>query len=270
VACDRVMLPVERGQLLPVRRWHAGDGARHAVIAIHGMMSHSGWFDSLGRVLLGRGISLFASDRRGSGEATALSGLEDVDAWVEDVRRLTMLARDHADQVMLFGWCGGARTALAALGAGLRADQVLLAAPALHLSAYFVDGFRRIQSMPGDILPLPFRALEDFSDDPEVRRFIAEDTLRWDKVPRGYFAPVGEVLQRALQALPEVRIPFMGLLASGDRLVDNDATRALFAGRDVRELDGGHAIVLERPLDVADLVEELARVGTSDRPEKGA
>src|SRR4051794_19732836 len=105
---QELVLPTRSGDELPVYFWDA-PRASCAVVALHGMMSHAGWFGALASSFVERGVSFFAADRRGSGMATGLSGSADPQAWVEDVATVVARARHQASRVTLLCWCWGAR-----------------------------------------------------------------------------------------------------------------------------------------------------------------
>ena len=54
------------GDLLPARRWLPRGRPRRAVVALHGMVTHAGWFAQLGDLLVEQDIALVAPDRRGT------------------------------------------------------------------------------------------------------------------------------------------------------------------------------------------------------------
>ena len=253
---SRIEIDVEDGLRLPVRAFGAASPAKLSVVALHGMMSHAGWFHALGAELAQRGGLLLAADRRGSGQSRHLPGLDSADRWVEDVRELVRVAHSYSNRVVLLGWCGGARTALAAAASGVEVTDILLAAPALFFSPYLQRRFDALSGHVGAELPLPFEPLDDFSLAPEVRQFIEADTLRWNAVPRPFLSPSKVVLERALAGLPSIGSPIRCLLATDDRLIDNTRTGELMAGRQVERISGAHAIVLEQPRRLAELLLE--------------
>jgi alpha-beta hydrolase superfamily lysophospholipase len=246
--------PVELAGGARAMAWRAARPAatRHAVVALHGMMSHAGWFDGLGGVLAGRGVELLALDRRGSGRARGSAGATDPEAWLADVRAAVAHARRQADTVTLLCWCWGARSGLPIAAEGDGVDRVIVAAPALFLLPSVVDRMVHVTPDANGEVELPYDPLDDFSFDPAVRAFIEHDPLRWRRAPLAFLEPSRALGVRALAALERVRRPLLCLLASEDRLVDGVATRAAFAGFAVEEIPGAHAFVLERPAAIAE------------------
>jgi pimeloyl-ACP methyl ester carboxylesterase len=128
---------------------------------------------------------------------------------------------------------------------------MIYAAPVFYLQAAISE---RMAAWPSgeDRLPLPFHPLDDFSDVPAVRSMIANDSLRWQHVPRRFVAAVGEARRRAMAEVPAIRVPTMTLLAARDSIVDNDPTRALLAAAGaVHTIEACHAMVLEEPEAIA-------------------
>jgi alpha-beta hydrolase superfamily lysophospholipase len=243
-------LPVRRGgDTLAISRWLPDGAADWVVLALHGVMSHAGWFTELGGELAARGVALWGIDRRGSGRARHLSGTVRLEEWIADVSAVADIARAQS-RVALFGWCWGARLALAAHAAHPVADRLILAAPGLAMSQLVRDRAARAEAEPGDTVPLPFDETA-FSLEREIRTFIRADPLRWQSQPREFVSRSRVLLQQALEVLPTIRSPILALLAEGDEVVDGPAVRQLLHGHEIRALPGGHALILETPSHVA-------------------
>ena len=102
------------GDMLPVRTWLPAGRPRRVVVALHGMVTHAGWFATLGELLAARNVALVAPDRRGNGLARALRGVGDPDLLIADVDAVVCHARGLADDVTLLSWCGSANFAVPA------------------------------------------------------------------------------------------------------------------------------------------------------------
>jgi len=215
-------------------------------------MSHAGWFTPLAEALALRGISTVAVDRPGSGDARQQSGAFDPAAWVDGLVDAMQTLSHEVERCSLFGWCWGARIAI--LAAQRRAPHhLVLAAPGLAMTASLRARAAELRAMDVDPLPLPF-PISDFSDDASVIATIREDRLAWTSQPRAFLDPSRAVLDAALASLPRLAVPRTTILAEGDRIVDNVATAALVAGAPIVRVPGGHALVLESPARIAELV----------------
>ena len=248
---DRIPLELDDGQMMHLRCWAPPDGAKGALVALHGLMSHAGWFQSMGEHLSSHGIALLALDRRGSGAHQELQGAETWEAWVSDCTLALDRARELYGRASLFCWCGGSAHGVLAAARYNDLHRLIYAAPVFYLQAAISD---RMAAWPKgeERLPLPFHPLDDFSDEPAVRSTIADDALRWQYVPRRFVAPIGEARRRAMAEVSAIRAPTMSLLATRDTIVDNGPTRALLEAQgEVVAVDACHAMVLEQPAAIA-------------------
>jgi pimeloyl-ACP methyl ester carboxylesterase len=265
-----VSVPLERvetaGRVLSLRRF-AAPSSEWTVVALHGVMSHSGWLAPLGEALAERHIGVLALDRRGSGAAPVATGGDDPDAWIADVEAALSLARTGSQKVALLGWCWGARLAVVA-ASRTEVDRLVLAAPGLVMAPAVETRARETAlHATGPELPFPF-AEEDFSDSPHVRDFIRQDEWRWRTQSRSFTQASRAILERALAAAPALDVPTLAIFAREDRIVDNERTRARLGRSLHRTLSGGHALVLENTLALAG---ELADWLVSDpKAEEGA
>jgi alpha-beta hydrolase superfamily lysophospholipase len=217
------------------------------------VFSHGRWFESIGPALAAHDIAAVAPDRRGSGAVPERGPVDDPRAWIDDVRTALDVAAPAGVPRVLIGWCWGARLALAALGAGVQVDRLVLVAPGLVMTeavkARSAEGMRGTQ----DPVPLPFDVAQ-FSADPEWVARIDADPLRWRTQPRSFVLASRWVADEALRVLERLEVPLLTILAEQDLLVDNAAVSRLAARGEVRLLPGGHAVLLERPAEVAALV----------------
>lgn len=237
------------GRELAVRLFEA-PRPEWTVLALHGVMSHSGWLAPLGQALARRGVGMVALDRRGSGAASIANGADDPEEWIADVRAAVSLCRDGSPGVALLGWCWGARLALVAAGS-TEVDRLVLAAPGLVMSPAVEARAQAIaRRASGSELPFPF-ADEDFSDSPPVRAFIREDPWRWRFQSRSFTQASRSLLERSLAAAAALAVPTLTVFASEDRIVDNERTRARLTVSRMQMLRGGHALVLESTEPVA-------------------
>ncbi len=71
------------------RRWKSRGRERARILAIHGMMAHSGYFEFFGRIAAGKGITVVAPDLRGYGRSGGERGrIGNIYLHLEDIRQL--------------------------------------------------------------------------------------------------------------------------------------------------------------------------------------
>ena len=205
---------------------------RHALLYVHGIESHGGWFVPAAEGLAACGCTTYLVDRRGSGlnrephPGDAASAAE----LLEDVRRL----RSHAglESVVLVGLSWGGKLALAAAldqPEGVRA--VVLVTPGLvprvdltwaqraGVALSLAAGGRARFHVP--IEP------EMFTKTPRYLDYIEHDPLRLERVT-ARFLLASRSLDRAIRArIHTLPVPVLLFLAGNDRIIDNGRTREL-------------------------------------------
>lgn len=236
-----------RGELLPLRVWRGAARPRRVVVALHGMVTHAGWFAQLGELLVGRGLALIAPDRRGNGLARTVGDPGDIDLLVSDVAAVITRAHELCDDVTLLSWCGSANYAVPAV-AHLPVQRLVLASPGLVPLEAMAARFREARPLAG-FLPLHFDPLRDFTDDAEVQRAIRADKLTLRSIPLPLREAWRTLNPLARQALRTLHLPVRCVLARRDRMIDVPRTQALLAERAepiaVDWCDGGHGFVAE-------------------------
>lgn len=247
-----------------LRTWTASDGypvlvaswrpdvpPKGRVVVLHGVQSHQGWYHGLGRRLADRGFESHFPDRRGSGgNARDRGHTPSPRRLVEDVGEfLASLGSDRPRAVAGISW-GGKLAVLAAARHPDRVDALALICPGLHprvgvsrgerlriALAYFTNRRKRFR------VPLSDPAL--FTANPEGQAFIASDPLGLREATAGLLAASTFLDRSVAKAPPQVRQPVLLMLASEDRIVDNERTRRYLdrlASRDRRviEYPGAH------------------------------
>jgi alpha-beta hydrolase superfamily lysophospholipase len=245
---------------------------RRALLYVHGIESHGGWFLAAAEGLARHGCTTYLLDRRGSGlnidgdpgDAPSAAVL------LEDVRRF----RAHVGlaSLVLVGLSWGGKLALAsALDAPEGVRAVVLVTPGLvprvgypwpervAIALAVVLGGRARFHVP--IEP------EMFTRTPRYLDYIVNDPLRLERVT-ARFLHATHALDRMLRArVHELSVPVLLFLAGHDRIVDNGRTRGLLEGLAPGRLrvrvyeEATHSIQLEETArlvrDVASFLEEI-------------
>lgn len=223
------------GRRLAVRRWDC-ERPKADVVFLHGIISHAGWYDTSSRYLAGNQLCVHFLERRGSGINDSQRG--DVESWQNWLADLSDYIEQLPAQRPLI-LCGISWGAILATSFARRHSERLaglgLITPGLfsfhqanvaQRTALRIASILHLESMT---IPIPLRAPEWFTDDPTHQAYIAQDpfTLRRFTLR---FARNNAMLSRdAISAPEQLKMPILLMLATGDRITDNDATRDFVA-----------------------------------------
>ncbi len=235
---------------------------RTPVLYVHGIQSHPGWFVGSADALAARGRPVWQVVRRGSGENTVGRGhAESAGLLLDDleVAARRVLQAEGAERVALVGVSWGGKLAaayaihpqrrveiasltLVAPGIVPRVDVPLTTKLAIGL-ALLVSPHRRFD------IPLGDPAL--FTDSEAMREYLQADPLRLQRAT-ARFLYAGRCLDVELRRADDgsLAVPCTLLLASRDRIIDNDATRRAVQrlaadAAHVVTLDGSHTLEFE-------------------------
>jgi alpha-beta hydrolase superfamily lysophospholipase len=239
-----------------VRVWDAA-GAPHGRVAfLHGITSHSGWYNGSSAALAAAGFEVHFLDRRGSGlNAEAPGDVDRWTTWVDDVavyleqlrhRSTRESAYDPPDgrpspdsrypmptSAVLCGisWGGKLAAAVARRHPGL-VKALALICPGLY-SPHEPGVLKRAALRT----PLPARLRQRrvanplsspglYADSLAWRKFIAQDPLSLRRVTLRFAREDRNLTRYARAAAPYLHMPVLLMLAGRDRIVDNRRTRA--------------------------------------------
>jgi alpha-beta hydrolase superfamily lysophospholipase len=281
-----IMEPVDRtykapdGSDLPVRVWlpEKGPGPfsgrpRAAVVYLHGIQSHAGWYGASSRFLAESGVAVYQVERRGSGmdRSHERGHVERAEVWLEDAAAAAELARGEtgAAAVHLMGVSWGGKVALAS--AAHRPDlyrSLILSAPGIFpiVDVVLATKLRVAKCLlagrPLERFRIPLDDPKLFTANVERQRFIAEDPLALREVTARFLFESRRLDGLARHAAQAVRLPVLLALAGTDRIIDSAATRALVermpaARRRVLTYPGTHH-TLEFEVDPAAYFRDLA------------
>jgi alpha-beta hydrolase superfamily lysophospholipase len=232
------------------RSWKVSDGAElrgrlwppqavpapWAILYLHGIQSHGGWFAWSASLLARGGVPVLLADRRGSGLNAAARGDTPAAArWLADLDELADWAA-HEWGVQHFAVVGvswGGKLACAwAVRRPQRAARLLLIAPGLF-PAVDVELLTRLRigaallRSPQRAFPIPLDDPALFTDNPAGRTFIADDSLKLTHAT-ARFLYESTRLDRALRRAAPGSLPADTtlLLAARDRIIRNAPTIA--------------------------------------------
>jgi alpha-beta hydrolase superfamily lysophospholipase len=242
---------------------------RSALLVLHGIMSHSGWYSWIGEELAARGVATFFMDRRGAGRSRGTRG--HAASWrrlVGDVMLLSEAARARlpdASQHLLGISLGGTIALAATLQFPAAFESQVLLVPGLA-AARRVPLRARLRLLrhgvmrPEMLYDLPF-TVDQLTDRAESRAVYEADELRTRQVTSRFLVELFRMQRFVLGRLRRLRVPAYVMLAGNDAIVDNRVAE-LALGR-VRTTsvrievfpDAFHSLTLYLPKDA--LVERL-------------
>ncbi|MBX7103355.1 MAG: lysophospholipase [Gemmataceae bacterium] len=231
------------------RRYAPVGEPRGEIVAVHGIQSHGGWYDTSSRMLADRGWGVSFLDRRGSGLNLERRGdcpsfrrlLDDIGEFVHGIDRRPIV-------LMGVSW-GGKLAAAFPRRFPDTVDGLVLVAPGIKpqvkppaLTRMTLLVRRLIQ--PTRLVPIPLSDPDLFTANPERREFIRTDPLALHRATTRFLIESRRLDVHLRFAARKVRVPTLVLLAGEDRIINNRRTRKFsqrFRGdTTVHEFPGAH------------------------------
>ena len=224
------------------RRWTPADRPKGFIVCLHGIQSHSGWYDYSSRKLCEAGYEVVFVDRRGSGLNQRERGharheerlLNDVSQILEDVRsRRNEMAPTVPVTLLGLSWGGKLAACVAARRQEL-IDGLVLLYPGIRsrFEASWYDNAKLSLANKAELhektVPIPLDDPALFTGQAESQKFIANDDLALRDVTVSFLLANRELDRLASASPPEIRCPAVLMLSGQDRIIDNDATREWF------------------------------------------
>jgi alpha-beta hydrolase superfamily lysophospholipase len=223
------------GRLLFGQSWRPASPPRAAVLVVHGLAEHIGRYGLTAAALNDAGFAVHAVDYRGHGRSEGRRvHVDDVDDYVADVRAALaeVRRRDPGLPVFLLGHSQGGLIALKlalddpAAIAGLVVTSPFLAVHPASRPSPFVRTLARVLLRLAPRRPLPTSIdVRLLSRDPAVGEAYARDPLVSHAASAGWLRAIGRAQRNVRARAPQLRVPTLLMAASGDRLVDPEATR---------------------------------------------
>lgn len=223
------------------------------VIFLHGIQSHSGWYEASCRQLAEAGCVTLFLDRRGSGRNEQDRGdAKNTDQLITDVIDFVQARRKENPQLptLLAGISWGGKIALSVIA---RTPDIVEGAAFLcpgwfakigpSLRERLAIGWSSVL-WPKRMIRVPLSEPSLFTAEPSAQQFIADDPMALRRATARLLMG-SKRLDFGLKKLPQhVHIPTLLMLAGQDRIIDNDRTRALYSqfkgDRTIHEYPNAH------------------------------
>ena len=229
------------GEPLHFRHWETPNPAAW-IVGLHGIQSHSGWYELSSDQLRNANCDVRFLDRRGSGLNTSQRGhvdhyerlLHDVTQVLRRIRWRKKRTGSTAPVVLLaVSWGAKLAAAVAALHSDL-VDGLALLYPGLcprikaNAASRWMIRFAERTGSSRIRIRVPLEDPKLFTQSSEWQQFIRDDQHALRKVTIGMLN-AGLELDRLLKtSIGNVRCPSLMMLAGQDRILDNDATQSFF------------------------------------------
>ena len=224
-------------------RWWPVRHPRAALVFVHGIASHGGWFAETAHQLAADGVAVLAPDRRGSGLSDGprghLPSYERAMADLDAARR--RVEHDHPGAPVVLGassWAAKLGIVYAAARVDVLAGLVLLG-PGLFPTVRLPLA-RRAQvvvthGVAGDApISIPLTP-QQYTTNPEYVALVATDPLRLRTASCRFFWETARLDRRRAAASARLRLPVLVLQGEADAMMSPTRTRHWFA-----RLDGPH------------------------------
>lgn len=227
------------GYELNYRHWVPAGMVQGYVVALHGIQSHSGWYEYSSRRLSEVGFDVRFLDRRGSGLNQKDRGHADhPDRLINDVAQ--MLSQVHWERklagasvpVILLGVSWGGK--LAAVTAARRPellDGLALLYPGLRARVrprFYQRWLLNLGMALGAArkpVPLPLDDPALFTGESAWREFIFDDPLAIHEATVSLLRVSVALDEEAMRIRPQIHAPTLVMLAGRDEIIDNQATK---------------------------------------------
>lgn len=229
-----------------IHSWTAPDGAvlryishqprydRRPAVAflyLHGIESHSAWFDEAADELCGREFSVYCMDRRGSGlnqdDAGFVSGhIDSADVLLDDVDGFIQYLRERHESVFVIGLSWGGKLAVAHAVSRLNApDALILITPGIVAQVSLPLSMRlnilaSAFARPTTKFPIPITP-EMFTHDQFFQNRIKLDPLRLKSVSARFYLESLRLDRQLRRKIGILKTPLMSVFAQQDIIIDN-------------------------------------------------
>lgn len=236
------------GTRLAYRAWPIPD-ARLTFAVVHGHGEHSGRYERFARGMAAHLMATYAVDLRGHGESLGRRGhVDSWSQWVEDTEAFVKhVENETPGEVVPLGHSFGGVVVLSAARAGKlsKARRFIVSNPALRLTKEVPAWLSNVSKALATVAPK--LALNNNVDAGTVSRIPAvveayrADPLVHSKITTRLYAEWRKASKDDLDHAGDIRLPFLILAGTDDRLIDPESSRDLHRrapASELRMLDG--------------------------------
>ena len=207
------------------------------IVISHGIGEHSGRYHNLLRALTGKGISIYASDHRGSGLSGGVRGhVDDFSKFYKDIKYMvdTVIKKDHPDvPVILLGHSlGGLIAELYALSYPGDLAALILSAPALMPIVDVPPWKKTLGKLVSNILPTVTMSNEidpyHLSTDKSVVQAYLDDPLVHDQVSAQFYQEYLKATAQGMKRANELAMPLLLIHGTEDKMVSIKSSRHIY------------------------------------------
>ena len=216
------------GKLGYIRHHQPGKKANTALVYLHGIESHGGWFDGPADLLCGQGYDVYCLDRRGSGVNRENRGFgsghaDSYETLLADIHAFIKPLRSRYRALYLVGLSWGGKLAMShAVTHPLDCDGLILITPGIRakVNVGFGTLIEIILADPHRPIKLPIEP-EMFTATPHILDKIRNDPLRLRYATAGFLLQSSKLDGYLDRRIVENKLPILLILAGNDRIVDN-------------------------------------------------
>ncbi|MBI5894921.1 MAG: lysophospholipase [Desulfobacterales bacterium] len=203
----------------------------------HGLGEHSGRYQNLLETLSGKGVSLYASDHRGSGMSGGIRGhVDDFSKFHKDIKHLidTVVKKQNPGvPIILLGHSlGGLIAELYALNYPEDLTALMLSAPALMPSVEVPMWKKAMGKLVSKLFPRMTVSNEIdpkyISTERAVVQAYLDDPLVHDRVSTKFYQEYLNAADVAIKRAKELRMPLLLIHGTADKMVSIDSSRHIF------------------------------------------
>jgi alpha-beta hydrolase superfamily lysophospholipase len=233
-------LQLADGIKLFFRAWQAADPTAPALVLLHGLGAHTGWFIDMGNQLNAAGLSVYMDDHRGFGRSGGPRGhvrrgsiyLDDLSRWLDEIQK-----RQPSAPLFLLGHSMGGifATYLAADDARSGRGRVK---GVVYVNPWVKEIIKTplgavLTGVPAGMLgsqklfPLPPNPAV-MTDNPDAVRLLNEDRYWVSQQSKAFLVQLLRLRQGILRQARDVRAPALVLQSEEDRSVSKQHTHRLY------------------------------------------
>jgi len=236
------------GTNLAYRAWPQA-GAQVTFAVVHGMGEHAGRYERFATGMAGHGMATFAVDLRGHGHSAGQRGhVDSWSQWVDDAAGFIRVVESQvAGEVIPLGHSFGGVVMLSTARAGKlgNARRFIVSSPALRLTKEVPAWLSNVSKALATVAPkLTLNNNVDagsVSRIPEVVEAYRTDPLVHNKITTRLYAEWRRAGKDNLDHAGDIKLPFLILAGTADRLIDPEISRELHRrapASELRMLDG--------------------------------